>query len=182
MKEKIEFYNDLKDKSNMEKAFEIYGDRLLGFINSYLKDIRLAEDIMMDVFVELLVRCPVFENEAQFRAYVFKVAKNKSINSYKSGRRLVKLDEESLKDTSELENTIFSGELDKKLSDAMEKLNFKYREVLYLSYFEDMSIEEVSQVLGIKQKSAINLKHRAKKKLNEVLKKANLRFEFKEEK
>ena len=182
MKEKLDFYNNLSDKASMEQAFEIYGNRLMGFINNYLKDVRLSEDIMMDIFVELLKNNPKFENEFQFRAYVFKVAKNKCINQIKRRKRLIELDEEFLQDTCELESSLFGKALDKKLNEAMSKLSYRYRQVLYLSYFEDMSISEVAQVLEISEKSATNLKHRAKLKLNKVLSKENFKFEFKGEK
>lgn len=181
MDKSTNFFKDLKDKSNMETAFEVYGNRLLGFINSYLKDIRLAEDVMMDVFVELIVKHPIFESELQFRTYVFKTAKNKSINQIKRNKHLVQLDEELLKDTIELESLLFDSALDKKLNEVMAKLNYKYRQVLYLCYFEGMEVDEIAQVLGVKPRAATNLKHRAKKKLNEVLKKENFLFKFKEE-
>ena len=52
---------------------------------------------------------------------------------------------------------------------ALEKLNDDYRQVLILLYFEDMSREELSAVLGKSRKQIYNLAERGKKALREEL-------------
>lgn len=174
-------FNDLQNKASMEQALDLYGDRLIKFINCYIKDVHQAEDIMMEVFVELLVCKPVFDHEAKFRAYLYRTAKNKALNDLSRRKRLVPLDEQILEDIADLENTLYRSAFDKKLNQAMGQIKAQYRQVLYLSYYEGMKNPEIAQVLEVSEKAVVNLKHRAKKKLNHVLSKENFVFDFEEE-
>ncbi len=161
----------------LENILNKYSNKLIGFINSIVQDVNASEDIMMDVFVELLIRKPEFENEQAFKSYLFKCSKNKALNFVKKNKRLCELSEDNLKDTYEIEDKICNNNTKKILLGALKKLTNNYRTVLYLSYFEDMSDDEIQSVMGINDKKVRNLKHRAKKKLNKILKEQN--FEFK---
>lgn len=163
-----------ESEAGLEKILNEYSNKLIGFISSIVCDVSAAEDIMMDVFVELLVRKPEFENAVAFRSYLFKCCKNKALNYVKKNKRLCELTEETLKDTYEIETEICDSHTKKVLFEAIKKLSNNYRTVLYLSYFEDMTDEEIQEVMGINDKQLRNLKHRAKKSLNKILKEKNL--------
>lgn len=173
----LELYSKLDANDNLEKLLDIYADRLIGFINSFVKDINSSEDIMMDVFLQLLKSKPVFEDEKKLKAWLFKVARNKAFNHLKKNKNLVKLDEGILVDTIELEKKLYSDNISKILKESMERLKPKYKQVLYLSYFEEMSNQEISLALQMDERQVRNIKHRAKQKLNEILKEKNLFYE-----
>lgn len=173
----LELYSKLEVEENLEKLLDIYADRLIGFINSFVKDINSSEDIMMEVFLQLLKSKPVFEDEKRLKAWLFQVARNKAFNYIKKNKSLVKLDEEILVDTIELEKKLYSDNVSKILKECMEILKPKYKQVLYLSYFEEMSNQEISLALEIDERQVRNIKHRAKQKLNEILKEKNLFYE-----
>lgn len=181
MEKAAEVYQDFTNQKSMEKIIDTYGNCLMRFINCYINDTYQAEDLMMEVLVELLVRKPLFDNEFQFRAYLYRTAKNKSINYLHKRKKLVTLNEEVLQDIDLLENTLYNSALDKKLQQALQKINIKYRQVLDLSYYEGMKNAEIAQVLNINEKAVVNLKHRAKQKLNHVLSKENFIFNLKED-
>ena len=173
----LELYSKLDANDNLEKLLDIYADRLIGFINSFVKDINSSEDIMMDVFLQLLKSRPTFDDEKGLKAWLFKVARNKAFNHLKKNKNLVKLDEGILVDTIELEKKLYSDNISKILKESMERLKPKYKQVLYLSYFEKMSNQEISLALQMDERQVRNLKHRAKQKLNENLKTKNLFYE-----
>ncbi len=175
MKKDSNFANDFAKPSNLENLLEKYSNKLVGFINSIICDISASEDIMMDIFVELIVRNPQFTNEQVIKAYLYKCAKNKSLNYIKKNKRICELNEEMLKDTYEIEEQTCDTYTKKVLYEAIKKLNKNYHTIIYLTYFEDMKIEEVVEIMGINLKQAQNLKHRAIKKLNKILKAQNLK-------
>ncbi len=177
MASQLELYSNLDVSDNLEKLLDIYADRIIGFINSFVKDLNSSEDIMMDVFLQLLESRPLFEHENQLKAWLFKVAKNKAFNHLKKNKHLVKLSEGMLIESQEFEQKFYHDNLSKVLKDAMEKLKPKYREVLHLSCFEEMSNDEIAKVLEVDERQVRNLKHRAKQKLNEVLKEKNFFYE-----
>ena len=59
----------------------------------------------------------------------------------------------------------------------MEKIPEDYRRVLMLLYYEDMSHEEVSKVMGKSRKQVYHLAERGRKELREILKKEGLGYE-----
>lgn len=174
VKEKFDYENP----ANLEKVLEKYGNRLICFINRIIYDFNSSEDLMMDIFVELLIRKPNFDSEKALKSYLFTCAKNKAINYSKKYKKLMLLEEQTLKDVCEIEEQVFSTHTKKILIEAMKKLNNNYRTVLYLAYFEDMSNEELSNVLSLNDKQVRNLKHRAGKKLNKILREQKYIYNF----
>lgn len=163
----------LLNKENLEKSLEKYANRLIGFINSFVNDTNIAEDIMMDTFVDLLKNKPKIENESSLISYLFVCAKNKSLNYIKKNKRLTPLTEEILKDTYELDNLLYDTHTKKMIHNTMLKLNSRYKTILYLSFFEDLSSAEIEQILELNNKQVRNLKHRAIKKMNKLLREQN---------
>lgn len=173
----LEFYEKIESGDNLEKLLDIYADRLIGFVNSYLKDLYGAEDVMMEVFLQLLQKRPTFDHENKLKAWLFKVAKNKAINYLKHNKSLVKLDENILIDNNEFEQKLYNDNLSKMLIKCMGELKPKYKEVLYLSFFEEMTQEDICKTLDLNIKQFNNIKHRAKQKLNTILKQSGFVFE-----
>jgi len=176
----LKLYDKITEQTSLEQMLDVYADRLIGYIMTYTKDIYSAEDIMMDTFVSLIDKKPSFDCEQKLCSWLFTTARNKAINQLKRNNKCVPLSEELLNSTDNVENNICKSSLHKVLQNEMKTLPQRYQEVLYLSYFEEMSIEEVSQVLNLDLRQTYNLKHRAKKKLNQKLKKQGFIFEEKE--
>lgn len=131
---------------------------------------------MMDVFVAVLQRQPVFADEHARRSYLYKCAKNKALNYLKKNRRLTLLNEELLADTYALENELYYNHTRKLLIETIKPLKHAYRTVLYLSLLAEMDNAEICDTMGLNERQLRNLKHRAKKQLNNRLKQKNLYF------
>ena len=78
-------------KQNSEKAFRALYDRysgvLLRFIFRFTGQQPLAEDLLHDVFSELLTSSPVQISEQGLKSWLFTVAKNKSLNAIRRGAK-----------------------------------------------------------------------------------------------
>ena len=75
------------DESGLENIVKMYGDNLMLFINSFVNNLTLAEDIMEDVFMELIVKKHKFKEESTFKTYLFKIGRNKAFNVLKKNKR-----------------------------------------------------------------------------------------------
>jgi RNA polymerase sigma factor (sigma-70 family) len=62
---------------------------------------------------------------------------------------------------AELINVQADQEKIQQLQKKMDKLPPRQKEILYLLFYQDMSYEEISQIMGINYQSARNLVHRA---------------------
>lgn len=162
------------DRATVERLAEDYRLPLLGFAFSYVREEGVAEDVVSDAFVRLLVKQPRLRDERALKSYLFSTTKNIALDYLRKKKRerasvaLIKRDEERNAEWF-IEHRLIENERQKELSDAMTVLNDDYREVLYLCYFEEMSIEEIARTTGRTKKQTYNLLARAKKSLAEIL-------------
>jgi len=164
------------DEKGLNEIVQIYGDNLMFFINGYVKNISLAEDIMEDTFMELIVHKHRFREESSFKTYLFKIGRNKALNAIKKNKVLVSLEKDA-EDSAKLEDLMIKNERNRYIRMAMKKINETYAQVIHLLYFEDMSYEEIGKVLKKNNKQIKNLAYRARNSLKEVLEKEGFSYE-----
>ena len=101
-----------------------------------------AEDIFQEVFLRYFRACPRFENEAHRKAWLMRVTVNCAKKYWASAwvRRTVPLEED----------VVFEMPEDQLLYEQLQMLPGKYRAVLHLFYYEELSVEEISRILGQK--------------------------------
>ena len=139
-----------------------YSNMVYRLAFSYTRSKHDTEDIYQEVFLRY-VRCnPEFENEEHRKAWLIRVTINccKKLWASSWKRKVVPL-----------EDTIsFDMPEDTILYDELKKLPPKYRMVIHLFYYEDFSIEQISNTLGIKQSTIRTQLTRARNILKENLK------------
>ncbi|MBQ9314555.1 MAG: RNA polymerase sigma factor [Clostridia bacterium] len=164
------------DEKALNEIVEMYGDNLMFFINGFVNNITLAEDIMEDTFMELIVHKHLFRGESSFKTYLFKIGRNKALNALKKNKVLVCFDKD-IEDEARLEDLIIKNDKAKHIREAMKKINGVYAQVIHLLYFESMSYEEIGKVLKKNNKQVKNLAYRARNSLKEVLEKEGFSYE-----
>ncbi len=164
------------DEAGLNEIVEMYGDNLMYFINGIVKNIEMAEDLMEDTFMELLIHKHNFRGESSFKTYLFKIGRNKALNALKRNRIYVEFDDD-LEDLQKLEDTIITNEKNRHVKSAMSKLKDDYATVIHLLYFEDMSYDEIGKVMKKTNKQIKNLAYRARNSLKEILEKEGFSYE-----
>ena len=159
------------DESSLNDLVEMYGDKLMLFINSFVGNLSMAEEIMEDVFMELIVKKHHFKGESSFKTYLFQIGRNKALNEIKRNKRCTYIEEKEVEDEKKLEDEMIKTEEQKHIHEALLKLPKDYKTVLYLLYFEDMSYEEIEKVMRKNNKQIKNLAYRARQSLKEILEK-----------
>ncbi len=155
-----------------DKAFDIIIEEmrcpLIHFINGYVNNIYTAEDICMDTFAVLLLNLDKYSFKCSLSTYLFSIARNKAVDyirKHKSVRTVELKDYTFDADYREIEERYIRNEENRRLREALASLPEQYHTVLYLYYFEDMSIEEISEVMKKNKKQVYNLIFRAKEEL-----------------
>lgn len=164
------------DESGLVDIINMYGDSLMLFINSFVKNLSLAEEIMEDVFVELIVKKHKFKEESTFKTYLFKIGKNKAYNVIKKNNRCTYIDENEIEDENRFEENIIKSEEQRKIHTAIKKLPKDYKTVLYLIYFQDMSYKEIEKVMKKSNKQIKNLAYRARIALKDICEKEGINY------
>lgn len=116
-----------------------YSKTLIKIAFSYMKNTAEAEDIVQEVYISLMRRGSGFESDEHEKAWLIRVTINKCKNRLKSAwyHKSVPLDEE-ISYLPEEESEVLSEVL---------SLPAKYRSVIHLFYYENYSIQEISEIL-----------------------------------
>lgn len=133
----------------IDEVIEQYSPMIYRIAINYTKSKNDAEDVCQEVFLRYIRKDMIFENEEHRKAWLIRATINcaKSFFSSAWNRKTITLDEN-------IDNTnvyIFELPEENNLHDALLTLPSKYRMVLHLFYFEEMSVEEISAVINVKQ-------------------------------
>ncbi len=158
-----------------------YKDGLILYLNGYVKNIHLAEELCEDTFFRLITKKPRFTGSSTFKSWLYAIGRNVAVDYIRrdSRRRLVPMDEleNYLSEERELERA-YIGEEDKlALHGAMAKLSPDYRAVLWLVYFEGFTNAEAAHILRKNDRQIKNLLYRAKQSLKTTLEKEGFVYE-----
>lgn len=136
------------DTENINYIVNKYSDMIYRLAYQYTFDKSEAEDIMQDTFMAMLKKMP-FRDEDHLKAWLIRVAINKSKDVLKSSRRKVLSLDERIASSATYEN----GEP----FEALEQLPAFDRTVIYLFYYEGYSTKEIADMTG-KTRNAINIR------------------------
>ena len=154
----------MREEQDVNRAIEQYGNTVRRLCMIHLKNYHDTEDIFQTVFLKYFLSSVVFENDEHEKAWFIRVTINACKDLLKSffHRHTVPLDE--LLNQSE--------ELTPDNSDVLEavlSLPEKYRDVVYLYFYEEYSAVEISRILRKKTNTIYTLLTRSKKLLKEKL-------------
>ena len=158
-----------------------YSDALIRFAYCYVKDSAAAEDIMEDAFAALIIKRRRFEDADNLRAYLYKMVRNKCVDYLRMHKKRVPLSDVERVFTAdaerETETALLRQENRRAVYEALQNLPAQYRDILYLTYFEECSADEAARLLRRTKKQTYNLLHRAKTSLKELLIKEGISYE-----
>jgi len=161
------------DESAFREIVKDYFDSLLFFINRYVNNAAVAEDIALDVFTQLVVHKHRYNFKSSFKTYLFMMGRSRALDYIRRCDRIkmVELSEAAQYQSDEppLEETIFADQRKQTINDALMQLPDELRLVLHLVYFEELSIDEAAKVLKKSRKQVYNLLYRGKTALRTVL-------------
>lgn len=131
-----------------------------------------AEDVSQDVFLKLYSHNTKFESEEELKAWLIRVTTNTCHSYFRNPfrKRKTEIDEkeiENIAGSSSSEQEIINRKV---VMDAVMSLSERYRIVVYLYYYEEYSICQISNTLNIKETTIQTRLSRAREKLKSVLK------------
>ncbi|MHB1048678.1 MAG: RNA polymerase sigma factor [Bacteroidota bacterium] len=175
--------------SAAESAFRKERKRLLDFIRQRVRTEEDAEDILSDVFYQLISTSSVAEPIEKMTSWLFTVARNRIIDWYRKKRpdRLrPQFDDESL--PLNLEDILFDPTQDPdrvyersllwtELAEALDDLPKEQREVFVMHELEGKSFKEIAEITGERQNTLLSRKRYAVLYLRERLKELYREFD-----
>ena len=158
------------DREALVEIIRDYQRGLTLYLAGITGDLSAAEDLMEDTFVKLAADRPRFSEKHTFKTWLYTIGRHLAIDYLRRHRRDAPLEEDQ-GELESLEAAYLRQEERIQLHRALSKLNPEYRQALHLSYFEDMSNEQVAAVMKKTKRQVENLLHRGRLSLKTQLEK-----------
>jgi RNA polymerase sigma-70 factor (ECF subfamily) len=158
------------DKDALAELIERYQAPLRYFISRLSANPETAEDIFQDTWLTVIRRIYSLKKTEAFSTWLYRIARNKVYQRFRRKRKLFELNE-NIADPDYTENDVFSIEDAAKIHRCLKELLPEYREVLMLRFLEQMSYEQISQVINCRLGTVKSRIHYAKLALKKEMEK-----------
>ena len=125
-------------------------DGLILFLDSFVRNLSVAEELAEDTFVKLGIKKPHFSGKSSFKTWLYVIGRNIAVDYIRkeSKHKEISIDEyPDLADRQTLEDAYLKEERKIVIHQALGKLKPEYSQVLWLTYFEDISNKETAKVM-----------------------------------
>lgn len=114
----------------------------------FVKDMDTAEDVTQEAFIKAYEKLSSFEGRASFKSWLFQIAVNTARNKIREWKRdTVDIDDVQLAVDAEAESTLVHTAVADILQKEVEKLPFKQKTALVLRVYEDLSFNEIADIM-----------------------------------
>jgi RNA polymerase sigma-70 factor (ECF subfamily) len=170
------------------EAFEAllgrYQDRVFRLLGRYARDAMETEDLAQDVFVKVFRKLHTFQHGSSFYTWIYRIAVNTATDhlARRRRRRLHLVEDEAALEAAGREARVRAGDgdagaaqplLDEELRcvtrQILDGLPEKYRTILVLREYEDLSYQEIAQVLGCSIGTVESRLFRARKRFKDAI-------------
>ena len=155
---------------DLKKVFERQHRRIYRIAMMMLRNVADAEDAVQNVFLKFVEKEQEFHDEEHERAWFITVTKNYCRDQLKSAWNK-QVDFGEIPEVASQEKVTENN-----LLPYIMQLKDKYREVLYLYYYEEYSIREMSQILGRGESTLQTQLANARGKLKKMLEKEEMGY------
>jgi RNA polymerase sigma-70 factor (ECF subfamily) len=149
------------DRSAFEQLVDLYKEKIYYLAYRMLGNRHEAEDIIQETFLRVYMNFDRFDQTQKFSTWIYRIATNLSIDRLRKRKASYSLDAEinqgdgldgydrlvSEEDTPEKQLMITETQI--QIRNAIDKLPEKYKSVVVLRYLHDLSLQEISDVLGM---------------------------------
>ncbi len=169
------------DPKAFEVLFKKYREQVARLVYSIVKHEALVQDIVQEVFLLVFRHLSKFRQHAAFKTWIYRITVNESLRQLERARRWQPLpdgDAERSKIPSTLvvfengespERVLIDGEQKALVHDALNSIRPHHRTILVLYYLEDLSVQEIAEVLEIPEGSVKSRLFYARDGLRKVL-------------
>lgn len=184
-----EFWKKLKNgnRTAWSTMYEQYADTLYAYGMKIAQNRELVDDCIHDLFIYLYDKRTIMPELHNTQAYLLTSLKNRIYRQMsalsKERSQVVRLDTEgwnefnfSIDMHETMERTKFKEEQLNALQEAINQLSPREREILYLRYYKNLSVDDVAATVGVSKQRVMNATSTSLAKLrrNELLMRAFL--------
>lgn len=171
---------DGDDKGIAEIVGE-YKDGLILYLNKYVNNIFIAEELTEDTFFRLITKKPRFSGKSSFKSWLYAIGRNVAVDYIRRNSKTMKSSVEDMEnylyEEESIEHSYIKEERKITVHKALSELAADYRAILWLVFFEGFSNKEAAIIMKKNDRQIKNLLYRAKLSLKSKLEKEGFDYE-----
>lgn len=174
--------------SNYDKIVDSYKNRVFGMAYKFTGDYDESQDLAQEVFLKIYRQIKNFREESKLSTWIYRISVNtcldwkkkkekiKSINfsnmvNEENKDQIIDIKDESLSP----DRIILQDEDQKQVHKLIYELSDKYKTVLIMYHFNEMSYQDISKALNIPERTVETRLYRARRMLKDKISKENIK-------
>lgn len=171
-------WQQIKNSSEfgLRKLVEKYFNSLQNYGYKFVRDEDFVKDCVQEVFIEIWSRRDRISTPDSVRAYLLSCVRKRVLRE--GYRQRINRDDEPMDLENDLSFVEFSpewsvieqeslAETTQRISDSLNQLPKRQREVIYLRYYQNLERDEIADIMGVNPQSVSNLLQAAFKSFRE---------------
>jgi RNA polymerase sigma-70 factor (ECF subfamily) len=169
------------DRGAFAQLVDIYKDKIYHLAYRMMGNAQEAEDVVQETFLRVYTNLDRYDEQQKFSTWMYRIATNLCIDRLRKRRSTYSLDAEmqngegndwySLMPSNEdtPENQLILSETQSQIKESIESLPEKYKSILILRYFHDLSLQEISEIVNMPVTTIKTRLHRGREYLKKKL-------------
>ena len=160
-----------------------YKNKAFSMLKRMLKNELEAEEVLQDSFMKAYNSLDSFKGESKFSTWFYRIVYNSALTKLSSQKRKTESEMTSVEDHFDLESDYKPDEIEKTdindlIRKTISKLPERYAAILTMFYLNEMSIEEISEVMGLSITNVKVMLYRSRNSLRDLILKNRLAEEL----
>ncbi len=169
--------------SDFSLLIDRYKNKSFTLLKRLLKNHSEAEEVLQDCFLKAFNGLNSFRQDASFSTWFYRIVYNTALSKLSVKKRKIENEMTDISQRFDLKSSYDFNETEKKdfsefLNELIEKLPENYATVLNLYYLNEMSCEEIAEVMGISVSNVKVLLYRSRNMLKDIILKNNYKKEL----
>ncbi|HEX2140949.1 MAG TPA: sigma-70 family RNA polymerase sigma factor [Candidatus Limnocylindria bacterium] len=166
------------DRAAFDRLFEEFSAPIYNYVLRMVGDADRAADITQDTFIKAYRKLDSLTDESSTRSWLYRIATNTAIDEMRRRRWIAPRGDDEPPDRADErpgpEAQVMAGTLDDRIQRALMRLRPNHRQCLVLSDVEDMSAQQIGEVMGLSYGAVRTLLCRARGEMRRLLAKEGL--------
>ena len=159
-----------------------YKNKVFSMLKRMLKNDMDAEEVLMDCFLKAYNNLKNFKYESKFSTWFYRIVYNTALTKLSNSKRKIENEMSSIDDLYDLKSeydadVLVNNDLSQLVKKVVSELPPKNAAVITMFYLEEMTTEEISEVLEISVANVKVILHRSRNLLREIIERRNLFYD-----
>lgn len=158
----------------IDQLMREYSDDILHLVYTYVKNRTIAEDLAQEIFIKCYEKLNQFNQQSTIKTWLYRIASNHCKDYLRSWhyRKITlsnKVFDHIPSKSKQVEEEVIKQSEENSLTNAVMNLPLKYREVVFLHYYEELSLTEISKITSVNINTLKTRLKRAKELLKDKM-------------